>query len=270
MPPKDSKAKALEKKAENDAVKQRREDEEAERREAASWNVGTKQSKKAQEDEEKDAQRRQRIAEKAALEAAENAELSAVVRVGKPQKKKGKDDFDFLNAALAAQPKTKAQKEAEKRKEEEAARRRKEEEAAEAREAKRRVSCCCSLLSLLCSPVQAEEDYIKKMAAKGVVVNHMDDYFVPLDNHLDEDDFEQGTGLDAAIDVLAIAGKGDEHPERRQKALYNAYYEAMLPSMKTDLPGLKLSQYKERIFDLWARAPENPKNQVGKPSSTEV
>jgi hypothetical protein len=41
---------------------------------------------------------------------------------------------------------------------------------------------------------------------------------VPINNRLEEDDFEHGRGLDAAIDVLSIrGGKSDEHPERRQK-----------------------------------------------------
>jgi hypothetical protein len=31
--------------------------------------------------------------------------------------------------------------------------------------------------------------------------------------------------------------------------------------MKEELPGLKLSQYKERIFEQWKRSPENPDNQ---------
>jgi len=44
----------------------------------------------------------------------------------------------------------------------------------------------------------------------------------------------------------------------------------MLPILKEELPGLKLSQYKERIFDLWKTAPENPRNQVGKPSASET
>jgi hypothetical protein len=87
---------------------------------------------------------------------------------------------------------------------------------------------------------------------------------VPLNNHLDEDDFEHGSGLDAAVGLMTetVGGmKVDEHPERRQKALYNAYFENMLPRMKEDFPGLKLSQYKERIFDMWQKAPENPRNQ---------
>lgn len=34
--------------------------------------------------------------------------------------------------------------------------------------------------------------------------------------------------------------------------------------MKEDLPGLKLSQYKDRIFEMWKKSPENPANQVTK------
>jgi hypothetical protein len=61
--------------------------------------------------------------------------------------------------------------------------------------------------------------------------------------------------------------------------LYKAFEEAQLPMMREEFPGLKLSQYKERIFELvrcsalsavhlvtelfsqWRRAPENPRNQ---------
>lgn len=45
----------------------------------------------------------------AALLAADE-ESSAKVKTASKTKKKGKDDFDMLNAALASQPKTKAQK----------------------------------------------------------------------------------------------------------------------------------------------------------------
>ena len=106
---------------------------------------------------------------------------------------------------------------------------------------------------------------VKKAAAKGIVVNHTDELMVPINNRLEEDDFEDVSGLDAAIDVLGISGStkgGDNHPERRQKAAYNAYYDAQLPIMKSEFPGLKLSQYKERIFENWKTAPENPHNQV--------
>ncbi len=60
---------------------------------------------------------------------------------------------------------------------------------------------------------------MKKAAAKGVILNHTDDLFIPHRNHLDEDELE-GTGLDAAVGLLSDAVKGvsvDEHPERRRK-----------------------------------------------------
>lgn len=48
---------------------------------------------------------------------------------------------------------------------------------------------------------------------------------------------------------------------RRAKALWNAFFEARLPEMKEEKPGLKLQQYKARIFDEWQRSKENPRNQ---------
>lgn len=98
-------------------------------------------------------------------------------------------------------------------------------------------------------------------------MNHAESLMVPINNRLEEDDFVEASGLDAALDTLSMAvggssGKVDEHPERRQKAAYKAYYESMLPVLKEELPGLKLSQYKERIFEMWKTAPENPHNQA--------
>eukprot|EP01034_Spumella_vulgaris_P022749 gene22749-28907_t len=151
------------------------------------------------------------------------------------------------------QPKTKAQKEAEAKKAADDERKLKEAAARAAKEEK----------------LKAEQDYIKAQAARGIVVNHTDDLFVPLNNRLadeDDEDYEDhGTGLDAAVDVLHIATKGqsstDEHPERRRKALYAAYYERELITMKEDYPMLKLSQHKDRIFEAWKKSPENPANQ---------
>lgn len=83
---------------------------------------------------------------------------------------------------------------------------------------------------------------------------------VPINNRRTEDDFDNGTGIDAAIDVMSLgpSGKADMFPEKRQKALYNAYYERMLPVIKEEQPGLRLTQYQDRIFNMWKTAPENP------------
>lgn len=72
------------------------------------------------------------------------------------------------------------------------------------------------------------------------------------------------SGIDAAIGSLTVGGGGagpDEHPEKRMKALYKAFEEKMLPVVKDDYPGLRLSQYKEKIFNLWKKSSENPMNQ---------
>lgn len=179
--------------------------------------------------------------------AQEDADASGVKKIaGAKLKKKGKDDFDLLNAALAAAPKTKAQKEADAKKALDEAKKAKEEKARLEKEAK----------------IAAQQEEIRKLAAKGMVMNHTDDLFIPINNHLDEDDYEDISGINGAIDAMKIDGGGkDEHPERRRKAQYAAYYEQQLPIMKEDYPGLKLSQYKDRIFDNWKRSPENPDNQ---------
>lgn len=89
--------------------------------------------------EEKDAEKRKKLAEKAALLAAEEESLSQV-KVKKIVKKKDpKDDFALLNAALSSQPKTKAQKEAEAKKKAEEERLKKEAEAREKKAARLKV-----------------------------------------------------------------------------------------------------------------------------------
>lgn len=57
------------------------------------------------------------------------------------------------------------------------------------------------------------------MAARGIAVNPAEYIFAnPVNNRLEEEDYEEVTGLEAAIDVLNVGDdKYDEHPERRQK-----------------------------------------------------
>lgn len=75
---------------------------------------------------------------------------------------------------------------------------------------------------------------------------------------------EDASGIDGAIDLLSGGSGGggaEKHPERRQKAAYAEFEERMMEQLKEDMPGLKRSQYKERIFNLWKKSPENPMNQ---------
>ncbi|CAD6335566.1 unnamed protein product [Miscanthus lutarioriparius] len=54
----------------------------------------------------------------------------------------------------------------------------------------------------------------------------------------------------------------DKHPERRLKSTFKAFEEAELPKLKEEKPGLTLHQYKDMIWKLWKKSPDNPLNQA--------
>lgn len=233
----------------------------AEREESASWEDGAKNGKKAAAAAEKEAERMRKAKEKAELQEADSEALSSIAVKKKPaKKKKGGDDLSLLNAALSSMPKTKAQKEVEAKKkaaeDKKLAAKKEEEEALRLRnEAADR---------------QAAKNI--EYAKKGMIANASDELMVKINNKLNDEDEIDATGLEGTLSALdsGLGGgseKGDSHPEKRMKALYNAYLERQLPIMKEDHPGLKLSQYKERIFDSWKKSPENPMNQKASASS---
>jgi hypothetical protein len=245
MPPKkDPRAAAMERNKEKEMEAQRRAAQEAERREAASWQDGadSRTQSKLKDQEDKAAAKAAKRAEMAALLASEEDSNSTITSKKAP-KKKNKDDFDLLNEALAKAPKTKAQLEKEAKKKADDDRRTAEENARRQKEEQRKV----------------EEEHRRKALARGIVIDHGDEMMVKYENRLDDDDID-ASGLDSALQALSTDDKEDAHPERRQKALHKAYFERMLPQMKEELPGLKLSQYKERIFEMWKNSPENPNN----------
>lgn len=75
---------------------------------------------------------------------------------------------------------------------------------------------------------------------------------------------EWATGIDAALAATAAPKKASEvverHPERRQKAAYKAWEPSAMAALKEEQPGLRRTQYKERLAALWRKAPENPMN----------
>lgn len=138
-----------------------------------------------------------------------------------------------MSAALATQPKTKAQKEAEQKKKADDERKEKEAEARRLKDEKKKVQFgYCQIAIFVYIDDQQEEEEIRKAAAKGIIINHTDSLFVPLNNRLDEDEegFTEVTGLDSALDVMSLAVKGnakvDEHPERRQKVTFHLLFPA--------------------------------------------
>ncbi|KAJ1987153.1 hypothetical protein H4R33_003003 [Dimargaris cristalligena] len=54
----------------------------------------------------------------------------------------------------------------------------------------------------------------------------------------------------------------DRHPERRHKAAYAAYEARELPILKEEYKGLRLNQLKQVMWKNWQKSPENPFNQV--------
>lgn len=174
--------------------------------------------------------------EKEELLAAEEAEMS-VVKKAAPKKrggKKKKDDLSLLEDALVknAEKKTKAKKRAQQEKLEEQERLQKEK-------AKRDDA-------IPMDPLLANTEQMLNVEA-GSNVNRQ----------IMEGD---STGLDAALASLN-AGGGDEAP-KSQKALYKEFEERMMPTVKQDYPGLRLTQYQNKIFAMWKKSPENPMNQV--------
>lgn len=113
---------------------------------------------------------------------------------------------------------------------------------------------------------QQQEAAAKKAAAARRVVGE-DEYaeLVDVRNVNREEDEVEARSVAAALDALSVKGGAaseDRHPEKRAKAAWNSYYEAQLPLVREEKPGLKLQQYKDMIWKSWQKAPENPLNQA--------
>lgn len=100
---------------------------------------------------------------------------------------------------------------------------------------------------------------VSKPAA--VVVQNLDEPLVENLNRIVLDS-TVATTVDDAISLLADCSKAEEdkHPEKRMKAAFKAYEELNLPRLKSENPGLKLSQMKQIIFKEWQKSPDNPMN----------
>ncbi|MED6184967.1 hypothetical protein PIB30_052505 [Stylosanthes scabra] len=80
-----------------------------------------------------------------------------------------------------------------------------------------------------------------------------------------DDSIIEARSVDDAIAQMSIADASlppDRHPERRLKAAFKAFEEAELPKLKEEKPGLTHTQYKDLIWKLWKKSPDNPLNQT--------
>lgn len=189
------------------------------------WNEGTnkKKAKKAELESEKQAEKMRKAKEMKELMEADEENLPS--KNVKKSKKKKDDDFAALQAALNSAPKTKAQKEAERREEQRKQQTREHKEKQEEME-------------------RREEERLRNIK-KGLSYGHEDMMNAQVENsRLDNE--EAYTGIDDILEGL----EGNAKEERRA---FQTFYDAELPEMKERNPGLKISQYKDKIFQLWRR-----------------
>ena len=245
--------KANEKKAANEAVKNAKKAAALEKELAAEWSKGANNrgAARASAASEKAEEARRKKEAKAALVAAEEAEMSGVstkvktVGAGqksKASKKKKKNDLSLLEDALISSADKKAKKSA-------AEKRRKQRELEEARKKKE------------AQQQKAQQQLDPLLANTNAMIGEIGEDDDMVGRQLNKTLQGEYSGIDSALNSLNISSGKDAHPEKRMKAAYLAYEEKMLPIMKSDYPGLRLTQYKEKIFASWKKSPENPMNQ---------
>jgi membrane protein involved in colicin uptake len=240
--------------AKKDGVEQKKKDavdRDRAKAEAEEWSQGAN-AKRTKAEEEK-AQKADEVArkrrEKEELLAAEEAEIGGsaggtsqakklVVAAKKKLAGKPKSDLAALEDALQSS----ADKAAKKKKADLAAKKKREEEAIAAKtaESARQQAARDPLLVNTESMLSGSEDV-------GRVANQA------------RMEATESSGIDAALGHLNVSGSGGTVISSA-KALYNAFEARMMPIVKDEHPGLRLSQYKEKIFALWKKSPENPAN----------
>lgn len=79
--------------------------------------------------------------------------------------------------------------------------------------------------------------------------------FIKIDNNnlFEEKSVYNASNIEDAVNIF-----NDDLPN--ETCLYKEFYERNLPIVKNELPGLRLSQYKEKIRKMWKISYENPKN----------
>lgn len=232
------------KKAETEDRKKAQEAAKAEAAANAEWQKGANDRKAAREQEaagkaDEAARKRQ---EKAALLAAEEAELGSGGKVSKASgiakknvKKKKKNDLALLEDALVSSADKKA-----KKKKEEALRKAQQEEEARKKKAEAEAALVSDpLLANTAKMIGGEDEMIGRKAN----LARMQD--------------EGASGIDAALGHLNVADAA-----KSSKALYKEFEARMLPQIKEEFPGLRMTQQKEKIWNLWKKSPENPMNQT--------
>eukprot|EP00249_Psilotum_nudum_P017264 c26239_g1_i1 orf=192-887(-) len=111
--------------------------------------------------------------------------------------------------------------------------------------------------------IQAQQEDAKKRASRMADTEEYESIVLVQNTNRDED-LVDAHSIDTALAQMTVATDlpPDRHPERRLKASFKAFEEVELPRLKEEKPGLTHRQYKDMIFKLWKKSPDNPMNQA--------
>jgi len=205
---------------------------EEEKKNDIYWNEGVDKKKieKAKKENEKQLEKLRKMKEKHDLEELDNQGVKNQ-KVKKPKKLKD-DDFTLLNKALATAPKSKQEKE----------KMFKQGELLKKKEEKEKID---KIKSDEKSALEKQESEYRKLG-----IQKEDLFEINIDNHLCKESIE-ATGVDNILDILSNTNK---------KYTFNDFFNENIDQIKIDQPGLRLSQYNDKILNLWKKHPKNPKN----------
>eukprot|EP00798_Chlamydomonas_sp_ICE-L_P006874 gene6874-30848_t len=187
---------------------------------------------------------------------------------------KHKEDADWASAGDGDKGKGAKKKEDEERKKQETAARKaelkklaeEEDKAMNKKKGDKTAAQKATKYQLDLSKAQEAEAKAKEMEKKKLAASREvgeDDYASMVEtsnSNRDEDVLVDARNVGEALSGLGITGedKEDKHPEKRRKAAWLAYEEDNLPLLKEEKPGLKMMQYKDMLWKMWQKAPENP------------
>ncbi|EYU38002.1 hypothetical protein ABFS82_02G003700 [Erythranthe guttata] len=216
-----------------EAARVRKNVSEADRKERETREKEDKYWREAEGDKPKAAKKREEDAEKRAEAAAKKAEARRLAELEEQELEKSLKKTDKKAIRVAAPVPKVTEVELRRRKEEEQAalQRRVEED----KKKKNRT---------------ADEEEYERMV--NVVNTNRDDSIIEARS------VEEALAKMTVEDSLPV----DKHPEKRLKASFKAFEEAELPKLKEEKPGLTHTQYKDMIWKLWKKSPDNPLNQI--------
>ena len=104
-------------------------------------------------------------------------------------------------------------------------------------------------LAILLEQEEQQENERQENIKKGLSYSHNDIMDVQINNTLNDDE-ECLTGIDNILNSFS----GSE-----EVMTYDEFYKQKLEALKLAFPGLRLSQYKDKIFQLWKKSSYNIK-----------